>query len=97
MNRTLVRIGAAPLLAALMLTAHGSARLRPGPGEAGLEPRVTDPGITEVQRLFADPPADNRIMMRWWWFGPSATREELDAEMRRMKEGGIGGFEVAAV
>ena len=36
-------------------------------------------------------------MMRWWWFGPSATREELDAEMRRMKEGGIGGFEVAAV
>jgi hypothetical protein len=96
-NRTLVRIGAAPLLAALMLTAHGSARLRPGPGEAGLQPRVTDPGITEVQRLFADPPADNRIMMRWWWFGPSATREELDAEMRRMKEGGIGGFEVAAV
>ena len=35
--------------------------------------------------------------MRWWWFGPSATREELDAEMRRMKEGGIGGFEVAVV
>src|SRR4029077_7918492 len=54
-------------------------------------------GIADVERLFRDPPADSRIMMRWWWFGPSATREELDAEMRRMKEGGIGGFEVAAV
>jgi hypothetical protein len=54
-------------------------------------------GIDEVQRLFREPPTDSRIMMRWWWFGPSATREELDAEMRHMKEGGIGGFEVAAV
>src|SRR5471030_2792708 len=54
-------------------------------------------GIDEVARLFAEPPADSRIMMRWWWFGPSATREELDAEMRHMKEGGIGGFEVATV
>ena len=54
-------------------------------------------GIEAVQRRFQDPPADSRIMMRWWWFGPSATRDELDAEMRRMKEGGIGGFEVATV
>ena len=53
--------------------------------------------IDEVSGLFAAPPADSRIMMRWWWFGPSATREELDAEMRHMKAGGIGGFEVAAV
>jgi hypothetical protein len=54
-------------------------------------------GIGAVERLFKEPPADSRIMMRWWWFGPSQTREELDAEMRHMKEGGIGGFEVAAV
>ena len=54
-------------------------------------------GIDEVQHRFQEPPADSRIMMRWWWFGPSATREELDAEMRRMKDGGIGGFEVATV
>ena len=46
------------------------------------------PSIVEVQRLFDEPPADSRIMMRWWWFGPSVTREELDAEMLRMKEGG---------
>lgn len=36
-------------------------------------------------------------MMRWWWFGPSVTRPELEREMRLMKEGGIGGFEVQAV
>ena len=63
-------------------------------GQAGA-PRVA--GIADVERLFKEPPADSRIMMRWWWFGPSATREELDAEMRHMKEGGIGGFEVAVV
>jgi len=54
-------------------------------------------GAVEVERLFRKPPDDSRIMMRWWWFGPSVIREELDAEMRRMKEGGIGGFEVAVV
>jgi hypothetical protein len=36
-------------------------------------------------------------MVRWWWFGPSVTREEAFAEMRRMKEGGLGGFELAVV
>ena len=36
-------------------------------------------------------------MMRWWWFGPAVTREEISAEMRRMKEGGLGGFELAVV
>jgi hypothetical protein len=53
--------------------------------------------IDAVQRQFQEPPPDSRIMMRWWWFGPSQTRDELDAEMRRMKDGGIGGFEVATV
>ncbi len=34
--------------------------------------------------------------MRWWWFGPAVTKAELEREMRLMKEGGIGGFEVQA-
>ena len=34
------------------------------------------------------------MMVRWWWFGPSVTKPELEREMRSMKEGGIGGFEV---
>ena len=50
-----------------------------------------------LEQLFANPPADARIMMRWWWFGPSITRAEIETEMQRMKEGGIGGFEVAVV
>lgn len=33
-------------------------------------------------------------MVRWWWFGPAVTRPELEREMRLMKAGGIGGFEV---
>jgi alpha-L-rhamnosidase len=55
------------------------------------------PGVGDVQRLFARPPADSRILMRWWWFGPAVTTAEIEAEMRRMKEGGIGGFELAVV
>src|SRR5437773_2745329 len=50
-----------------------------------------------LEQLFQTPPDDSRIMMRWWWFGPSVTRDELESEMRRMKEGGIGGFEIATV
>lgn len=52
--------------------------------------------ITDLQRGFERPPDDARIMMRWWWFGPSVTKAELEREMRLMKEGGIGGFEVQA-
>jgi hypothetical protein len=52
--------------------------------------------ISELQRGFERPPDDARIMMRWWWFGPAVTKTELEREMRLMKEGGIGGFEVQA-
>src|SRR5204863_2768118 len=53
--------------------------------------------IADLQRGFEQPPDDARIMMRWWWFGPAVTKNELEREMRLMKEGGIGGFEVQAV
>lgn len=53
--------------------------------------------IDELQRLFKSPPDDSRIMMRWWWFGPAVAKPELEREMRMMKEGGIGGFEVQPV
>src|SRR5439155_17757710 len=77
-------------LALALIVAALAAAGEPPAGVGGL-------GIGDVQRVFLEPPPDSRIMMRWWWFGPSVTRDELDAEMRRMKEGGIGGFEVAAV
>src|SRR5438132_14192949 len=54
-------------------------------------------GIDQLQRAFAAPPDDARIMMRWWWFGPAVTKPELEREMRLMKEGGIGGFEIQPV
>src|SRR5205809_6775601 len=53
--------------------------------------------ITELQRGFQHPPDDARMMVRWWWFGPAVTKPELEREMRMMKEGGIGGFEVQPV
>lgn len=51
----------------------------------------------ELRKNFVSPPDDARIMMRWWWFGSSVTKPELEREMRLMKEGGIGGFEVQPV
>jgi hypothetical protein len=36
-------------------------------------------------------------MVRWWWFGPAVTTEELDRELHQMKDAGIGGFEVQPV
>jgi hypothetical protein len=53
--------------------------------------------IAELQKLFQNPPDDSRVMMRWWWFGPAVTKPQLEKEMRKMKEGGIGGFEVQPV
>jgi alpha-L-rhamnosidase len=50
--------------------------------------------VSELRRGFAQPPNDARMMVRWWWFGPAVTKPELEREMRFMKEGGIGGFEV---
>jgi hypothetical protein len=46
---------------------------------------------------FLSPPDDSRIMMRWWWFGPAVTDEELARELEVMKAGGIGGVEVQPV
>ena len=53
--------------------------------------------IDDLKRAFEHPPDDARIMMRWWWFGPAVAKPELEREMRLMKEGGIGGFEVQPV
>src|SRR5438270_5663490 len=50
--------------------------------------------VADVRRGFDRPPDDARMMVRWWWFGPVVTKPELEREMRLMKQGGIGGFEV---
>jgi hypothetical protein len=61
------------------------------PGSASAAP------IDDLQRSFLRPPDNSRIMMRWWWFGPAVNKVQLEREMRLMKEGGIGGFEVQPV
>lgn len=53
--------------------------------------------VADIRRGFERPPDDAKIMMRWWWFGPSVTKPELEREMRVMKGAGIGGFEVQPV
>src|SRR5580765_2530151 len=50
--------------------------------------------LADLRRGFERPPDEARMMVRWWWFGPSVTHAQLEREMRLMKEGGIGGFEV---
>jgi hypothetical protein len=58
---------------------------------------ATPTSLADLRRDFQHPPDDARIMVRWWWFGPAVTTPELEREMRIMKEGGIGGFEVQPV
>src|SRR5713226_6054792 len=53
--------------------------------------------LSSLRGNFEKPPDDARIMMRWWWFGAAVTKPELEREMRMMKEGGVGGFEVQPV
>src|SRR6266581_7442795 len=80
------------MMVLVMLSALGSG-LR---GRAAQNPdQASD--LASLQRAFKQPPEDSKIMMRWWWFGPSVTKPELGREMRLMKEGGIGGFEVQPV
>ena len=57
-------------------------------------PAAAPGNVADLRKAFEQPPDDARIMMRWWWFGPSVTKPELERELRLMKQGGIGGFEV---
>ena len=35
--------------------------------------------------------------MRWWWFGPAVTKDEIRRELEQMKAAGIGGVEIATL
>jgi hypothetical protein len=41
--------------------------------------------LPSLEKSFANPPDDCRIMMRWWWFGPAVTKPELQRELEQMK------------
>jgi hypothetical protein len=82
---------------ALAQRRQGPRPQRRGTDAAGQASATTARNVSELERAFQSPPDDSRIMMRWWWFGPTVTKPELEREMRLMKEGGIGGFEVQPV
>ena len=63
-------------------------------GAGCLLPAAAPANIAALRQAFEHPPDDARIMVRWWWFGPAVVKPELEREMRAMKQGGIGGFEV---
>ena len=54
-------------------------------------------GMDDLRSGFADPPRTASPLMRWWWFGPSVTRPELQRELTAMADAGLGGVEVAYV
>ncbi len=56
-----------------------------------------DEELARLEKAFANPPDDCRIMMRWWWFGPAVTKPELQRELEQMKALGIGGVEIATL
>jgi len=56
-----------------------------------------DGELTALERSFANPPDDCRIMVRWWWFGPAVSKPELQRELEQMKAEGIGGVEIATL
>jgi alpha-L-rhamnosidase len=53
--------------------------------------------LTALEKSFANPPDDCRIMVRWWWFGPAVSKPELQQELEEMKAEGIGGVEIATL
>ena len=53
--------------------------------------------LAALRKGFAAPPENAKPMMRWWWFGPAVTPEEITHEIDQMHAGGIGGFELASV
>lgn len=53
--------------------------------------------VEAIHARFVNPPADARPMVRWWWFGPAVTKEEIRRELEQMKADAIGGAELAFV
>ncbi len=50
--------------------------------------------LDPLGKSFETPPDDARPTVRWWWYGPAVVKPQLEQEMKLMKAGGFGGFEV---
>ncbi len=86
---------AATLLIGLGLVTAGEAQRAARQPDLKPDPAI---GATDALRAsFLHPPAESRIMMRWWWFGPAVTHEEIDRELEEMKRAGVGGVELTSL
>jgi hypothetical protein len=63
---------------------------------ASLYASAQDIGIT-ILSGFLHPPDAAKPMVRWWWFGPAVTQDEISRELHQMSADGIGGAELAFV
>ena len=53
--------------------------------------------LADLHATFLNPPDDAKPMVRWWWFGPAVTADEIRREIEEMHRGGFGGFELTSV
>lgn len=88
------RIARRALAVTALLSAFALALLSSSPAQAQTD-ASPDASLDALHRSFQNPPDSSRILMRWWWFGPAATRPELTRELEQMKAAGIGGVEIA--
>jgi hypothetical protein len=51
----------------------------------------------DLKQQFQNPPAQDRPMVRWWWFGTAVEKPEILRELQQMKMDNIGGAELAFV
>jgi len=45
-------------------------------------------------QLIQEPPKEAKVYTRWWWFGCSVNKKEIDRELNFMKKANIGGIEI---
>lgn len=50
--------------------------------------------LTEIFRLFKNPPPEARPFFRWWWNGNQLNKEEIARELKLMQTAGAGGIEI---
>lgn len=60
-------------------------------------PRAQAASKSSLRSGFMAPPAETRPMVRWWWFGGAVEPDEIVREIKAMKGGGFGGFEIQPV
>jgi hypothetical protein len=51
----------------------------------------------DLKERFKNPPAQDRPMVRWWWFGTAVEKSEILRELEEMKADNMGGAELAFV